>query len=299
MNCYSVKLDKALNLRLKDFFVQDGAEIGVQQSALWRAKAKSYNAVFYTTGKLLVQGADVSEIVDRLNAFLDFKQLSANASNNDNIVDSNANVPVCHIGVDESGKGDFFGPLVIAGVLVDENSTKVLIDAGVKDCKKVDDKNINKLAAVVKNNCTFSVVTINPAKYNELYAKFKNLNKLLAWGHARVIENILEKKDCTFAISDKFGDEKLIKNALMNKGQGIHLEQKCKAESDIAVAAASIIARAQFLSIMCDLSQKYNIEIPKGASDRVITVAKDIKTRYSKDELRNAVKVHFKTYESI
>lgn len=297
MNCYSVKLDKAINLKLKDFFINDGAELGVQQSALWRAKTKSYNAVFYTTGKLLIQGSDVTEIVNKVNVFLG---LSVSATKNNNPNSSvNDDVPVCHIGVDESGKGDFFGPLVIAGVLVDEQSTKILLDAGVKDCKKVEDKNINKLAAIVKNNCVFSIVTINPAKYNELYAKFNNLNKLLAWGHARVIENILEKKDCSYAISDKFGDEKLIKNALMNKGQGIHLEQKCKAESDIAVAAASIIARAQFLSVMQDLSVKYGIEIPKGASDKVVSVARDIKNRYSKDELKNAVKTHFKTFENI
>ena len=100
------------------------------------------------------------------------------------------NVPLKHIGSDESGKGDFFGPLVIAGVLVDESNIEVLQKAGIKDCKKVDDKNINKLAAIIKNNCTFSVITINPAKYNELYAKLKNLNLLLAWGHARAIENI-------------------------------------------------------------------------------------------------------------
>ena len=106
----------------------------------------------------------------------------------------------------------------------------------------------------MKNNCVFSIVTINPAKYNELYTKFGNLNKLLAWGHARTIENILEKADCEYALSDKFGDEKLIKNALMGKGQNIKLEQRCKAESDIAVAAASILAREQFLKIMADFS---------------------------------------------
>lgn len=298
MNCYSVKLDKSLDLKLKEFFVNDGAEIGVQQSALWRAKTKSYNAVFYTTGKLLIQGADVAEIVNKVNSFLGLS-LGATSKSDKEITAIADNIPVCHIGVDESGKGDFFGPLVIAGVLVDEQNTKILLEAGIKDCKKVEDKNINKLAAVVKNNCVFSIITINPAKYNELYAKLNNLNKLLAWGHARAIENILEKKECSYAISDKFGDEKLIKNALMNKGQGIHLEQKCKAESDIAVAAASIIARAQFLSVMQDLSVKYGVEIPKGVSDRVVAVAKDIKCRYSKEELKNAVKAHFKTFENI
>ena len=163
----------------------------------------------------------------------------------------------------------------------------------------VDDKNINKLAALIKNNCVFSVVTINPTKYNELYKKFNNLNRLLAWGHARAIENILEKAECSYALSDKFGDEKLIQNALLEKGRNIKLEQRCKAESDIAVAAASIIARAQFLSIISQLSQKYGIILPKGASDKVIQTAKEIKQKYSKEELMNVSKTHFKTYSQI
>ena len=151
----------------------------------------------------------------------------------------------------------------------------------------------------MKNNCVFSIVTINPAKYNELYAKFGNLNKLLAWGHARTIENILEKADCEYALSDKFGDEKLIKNALMGKGQNIKLEQRCKAESDIAVAAASILAREQFLKIMADFSSKYGVQIPKGCNSAVIDAAREIAGRFSKDELKNLVKTHFKTFQEL
>ena len=165
--------------------------------------------------------------------------------------------------------------------------------------KKVDDKNISRLAAVIKNNCVFSVITINPLKYNELYAKMNNLNRLLAWGHARAIENILEKKDCDYALSDKFGDEKLIQNALLQKGKKLHLEQRCKAEADIAVAAASIIAREQFLKGMKELSLRYGVNIPKGASSQVLETAKIIAQKFSKAELKNAAKIHFKTYSQL
>lgn len=295
MNYYSNKFEKSTSSKLKTFFIDDGAEISPQQNALWRARTSKYSAIFYNTGKFLIQGSDVSDIAKRVEQFLGITSVSSPSANNELSLD----IPIKHIGSDESGKGDFFGPLVIAAVMVDETNIEILQKAGIKDCKKVDDKNINKMTAVIKNNCPFSVITINPAKYNELYAKLKNLNLLLAWGHARAIENILEKKECDFALSDKFGDEKLIKNALLKRGKNIRLEQRCKAESDIAVAAASILARAHFLTGIAEISVKYGIEIPKGASDRVLQTAKIISEKYSKDELKNAVKTHFKTYAQI
>ena len=296
MNCYTNKFDKSVEPLLKKFFSELDAEFLPVQYAFWRAKTSDFNATFYNSGKLLIQGSDVSIIAK------DVENLIGNKSNISLAVSApelGVDIPVCHIGSDESGKGDFFGPLVVSAVLVDETNIEILQKAGIKDCKKVDDKFINKMAAVIKNNCVFSTITISPSKYNELYAKLKNLNLLLAWGHARAIENILEKKECNFALSDKFGDDKLIKNALMQKGKTIHLEQKHRAESDIAVAAASIIARAQFLNGMSELSKKYGCEIPKGASDKVLQTAKNIAQKYTKDELKNAVKMHFKTYSQV
>lgn len=292
MNNYTVKINQDKEKELKQFFVADKADISPQQYAFWRAKTADYTAIFYNSGKFLIQGSDVTSIVSRVEAFLGI----ITSEKQENLP---LDIPINHIGVDESGKGDFFGPLVIAGVLVDEKSTDLLIKGGIKDCKKVSDAQIPKLASIIKNNCVFSVVTINPAKYNELYEKFGNLNKLLAWGHARTIENILEKTDCDYALSDKFGDEKLIKNALLDKGRNIKLEQRCKAESDIAVAAASILAREQFLKIMTDFSRKYDIKIPKGCNSCVVDSARNIAQRFSKDELKNLVKTHFKTFQEV
>ena len=115
-----------------------------------------------------------------------------------------------HIGVDESGKGDFFGPLVIAGVLTDEKNAKYLTELGMKDSKKLSDKKILYFAKEIKKNAPHSVIAISNARYNELYSNIKNLNKLLAWGHARAIENILEKNTCEYALSDTFGSETLL-----------------------------------------------------------------------------------------
>src|ERR1700736_2153605 len=157
-----------------------------------------------------------------------------------------------HFGVDESGKGDFFGPLVIAGVYVDAGIARKLIDAGVQDSKRIaSDARIRALADEIRKNTLglFEVVLIGPAKYNELYEKFGNLNKLLAWGHARVIENLLAKKpDCARSLSDQFADARVIEQSLLRHGQKIAIQQRPRAESDIAVAAASILAREAFIN---------------------------------------------------
>ena len=155
------------------------------------------------------------------------------------------------------------------------------------------------MACQIKENSTFSVVTINPAKYNELYSKFKNLNNLLAWGHARAIENILEKKECKNAISDKFGNESLIKNALMTHGKTINLEQRVRAEDDIAVAAASILARNEFVQRFKKMSREYGINFQKGASEKVKEQAKLFIEKNGKEALPNIAKMHFKTTKEI
>lgn len=204
-----------------------------------------------------------------------------------------------HIGVDESGKGDFFGPLVIAGVLTDEKNAKYFTELGMKDSKKLSDKKILYFAQEIKKNAPHSVIAISNARYNELYSNIKNLNKLLAWGHARAIENILEKNTCEYALSDKFGDESLIKNALMKNGRSIKLEQMVRAESDIAVAAASILARATFVQKMETMENSYGIKFPKGCSGLVKTAAAEFISKYGKDRLKEVCKTHFKTYNEV
>ena len=206
---------------------------------------------------------------------------------------------VSHIGTDESGKGDFFGPLVIAGVLVDEKSAKIFTDLGIKDSKKLSDKKMLVMAAEIKKNAPHSIIAISNGKYNELYANIKNLNKLLAWGHARAIENILNGNTCEYALSDKFGDESLIKNALMKNGQSIRLEQMVRAESDIAVAAASVLARATFVQKMENMENIYGIKFPKGCSGLVKTAATEFIQKFGKQRLHEVCKTHFKTYNEV
>lgn len=212
---------------------------------------------------------------------------------------SRAHNPVERIGIDESGKGDYFGPLVIAAVFVDATTQGELRLMEVRDSKKISDGRILEMAQDIKTICPHSVIAIGPQKYNELYAKIKNLNRLLAWGHAKALENLLERVACERAISDQFGNERLILNVLQDKGRKIVLEQRPKAESDLAVAAASIVARAEFLLRLKRLSNEVGTTLPKGASPAVELAAKMIVKKHGRERLGTVAKLHFKTTHAV
>lgn len=202
-----------------------------------------------------------------------------------------------YIGTDESGKGDYFGPLVIAGVYLTPESGKFLKALGIKDSKELSDYQIKQFANEIRkvNEIIFDVVLISPEKYNQLYEKLGNLNKLMGWAHARVIENLLSKCDAGDVISDKFGNEKLILDALQERGRSINLQQVTKAEKFMAVAAASILARESVVKWFSIQSKKYKLDIPKGSSSDVENFAKRFLGKYGEEVMRKVVKLHFKT----
>jgi len=180
-----------------------------------------------------------------------------------------------------------------------EGQEAVFQELGIKDSKRLSDNRIRDLADSIKQGYTFSVVAIGPEKYNALYEKFRNLNKLLAWAHSRVIENILEEVNCSRVITDQFGDERFVTSALMKKGKAIELVQRPKAEEDLAVAAASILARAEFLKRLHFLSKDAGLELPKGASSRVEEAAINLVKKHGVQVLDKYAKVHFKTTKKI
>lgn len=210
-------------------------------------------------------------------------------------------IPIPHIGTDESGKGDYFGPMVVAAVLVDALIKPKLEALAVRDSKLLSDKRCRELAVqireITRGKC--EEVEISPERYNDLCESFrkegKNLNHLLAWGHARAIESLLERFSCTHAVADQFGDERYILSKLMEKGKQLKLVQLPKGERYLAVAAASILARDKFLGRLEKLGQEYGIELPKGASDSVVTAAKKLVEMKGPDELRKVAKLHHKT----
>jgi ribonuclease HIII len=204
-----------------------------------------------------------------------------------------------HIGTDESGKGDYFGPLVTAGVYIPDGQELVLREIGVKDSKRVSDNRVGEIADQIRAGYSHSVVAIGPERYNQLYSRLRNLNKILAWAHSRVIENILENIPCGQAVTDQFGDKLFVLNALMKKGREIELIQKPRAEEDIAVASASILARAEFVRRLDFLSREIGEELPKGSSPRAEETGLVLVRKHGPRILDKVAKTHFKLTKRI
>lgn len=209
----------------------------------------------------------------------------------------------CHIGTDESGKGDYFGPLVIAGVCITKKQEELLATLGVRDSKSNSDNKNKELAKKIEEllgKTCVSIVCISPERYNSLYDEIgRNLNKVLGWGHARVMENLLSDNVCENAIADQFGDESLIKSALLAKGKSLNLIQSPKAERDIGVAAASILARARFLNELERLGKILGVTLSKGVNSTVESIAKNIYENGGLEKLKQFVKLHFQTTKKI
>jgi ribonuclease HIII len=245
--------------------------------------------------KILLQGNKESKFYQEISKHVNHILLNSSLQKDE------SDEPSAYIGVDESGKGDFFGPLIIAGFYFDSEIKNDLQSLGVQDSKNLSDLRVAEIAKEIKERYKdrFSIVQINPPKYNELYAKIKNLNSLLAWGHSRCIENILNRHKVPLAICDQFGNEKYILNALMKEGKQIELIQTTRAERFLGVAAASILARNAFIEWIKKTENELGVKIPKGASPQVKEVARMLIEKFGRDYLVNYVKAHFKTMKEI
>jgi ribonuclease HIII len=266
---------------------------------LYAATKPKVNVLVYEKGpKVLVQGKGTEDFVTNL---LEPEILGEAKLGYEEVHQPEMFQP--HIGVDESGKGDFFGPLVIAGVYVDGDAVRRLRDLGAVDSKRIgSDERIAKLAAEIRQvrGVAWEVISIHPERYNQLYDKFGNLNRLLAWGHARVIENLLERvPDCPRAISDQFANPAVLQRALQERGRGIELVQRTKAESDPAVAAASILAREAFVAWLKAQGVRYGVECPKGVSEAVKQSARKLVEENGVEILQVLCKAHFRTSDEI
>jgi len=199
------------------------------------------------------------------------------------------------IGTDESGKGDYFGPLVAAAVCIPAGQEKVLAELGVRDSKEVSDASAARAAEAIRAGYPHHIVTIGPERYNELCEGFGNLNLMLAWATAQAVKGVTEKHPCRNVLSDRFGNERLIADALVKAGVEVNLTQRTKAEVNPAVAAASILARAEFVARLAALSRTTGVKLPKGAGSPVLSVARRLYHDDGMDALRRVAKLHFKT----
>ncbi len=206
----------------------------------------------------------------------------------------------CWVGSDESGKGDYFGPLVVAAVALTADNWRVLEALGVQDSKNLSDGRARALAEEIRAAFTHEVIVVSPKRYNELRADMRTVNRLLAWAHARAIENVVERApDATAAVADQFGDESLIREALFRRGRTLRLVQMPRAECDPAVAAASILARAEFLRQLDALGRRAGVRLPKGASAQVEAVARALIASKGPAILGDVAKMHFKTTQRV
>ncbi len=299
MNSYTHPLSPEQANRLRALLDELGFEFWPKQYTLFFAQKNKLSVAVYEKGpKVLVQGKGVEEFVQFElepkifgEAKLGYEEVYA------------PEMFEAHFGVDESGKGDFFGPLVISGVYVDRGIARKLLDAGVQDSKRIgSDARIRTLGQIIRKTAggLIETVLIGPERYNELYEKFGNLNSLLGWGHARVIENLLARKpDCPRALSDQFADARVIKQSLLQHGREINIQQRPKAESDIAVAAASILARETFIGWLERRGKELGLRLERGVSASVKETAKKLVEKSGPRRLREVAKVHFRTAHEI
>jgi ribonuclease HIII len=260
-------------------------------------RGEKVNVAMYTSGKFVVQGKGTTDFVQ---FYLEPQLLGEAKLGYEHILDPTMLEP--RIGVDESGKGDFFGPLVIAGAFLNEAAAYNMMEIGVRDSKMIkSDARIAEIAKQIRQTegCVTDVVAIGPEKYNQLHAQTRNVNNILGWGHARVIENLLGRVDSPKAISDQFGNKRIIEKALMERGRKIELVQRHKAESDLAVAAASIIARNEFVMRLRRLGKEYGVELPKGASAAVQEAGMELVAKHGRDALGKVAKMHFRTSQKV
>ncbi|MDN3508775.1 MAG: ribonuclease HIII [Candidatus Neptunochlamydia sp.] len=286
---FIIKIDTSLASKLKKDLEDQGFNLSQPVYTIFQAKKKGVSCTFYESGKLMVQGKEKDDFI---SYYLE-PEILGNLSYTypETAIDMTP-----HIGVDEAGKGDVFGPLCIAALYADEKMISELIKMGIRDSKRLTDSTIITFATKIKKEYPHSIIQIFPKRYNELYDQFKNLNHLLAWGHATAIEELLKKTDCRTVIIDQFANEHVVENALKRKKSlEVELSQRHRGEEDIVVAGASILARATFVQGIEKLGSQFNLTLPKGASSLVIKAGQQFVRSHGESPLNEVAKLHFKT----
>lgn len=282
--CFVTTLEEKLVPKLRQDLEERGFTFTHPPHTHFQAKSSSVSCCLYLSGKLTVQGQGAEEFIDFiLTPYLHSSQEDFES----------------HMGSDEAGKGDFFGPLCVSAVYVSEESLFVLKQLGVKDSKEMSDSRILAIAKEIEEATVNQTICLFPETYNRVYKRFGNLNRLMAWAHFEVLHKVSLKTGCLKALVDQFAHESLMDRVVSHKESPLILEQRTKAESDIAVAAASILARASFLEGLKKLEDELAVSLPKGASSAVLQAGLRIASDRGKETLDKVCKTHFKTYETI
>jgi ribonuclease HIII len=285
---FTTKIDLKLAPKLEADLKEQGFELSKPPYTVFSAKKKGVSCTLYESGSLTVQGKEMKEFMEfylEPEILQEFKYSHPEAH-----LDLEP-----HIGMDEAGKGDYFGPLCVAAIYADSEGIREMSKMGVKDSKRISDEGILKLANRLRDIFPYTVIRLFPLKYNELHARFKNLNRLLGWAHAAALGDLSLKTGCKKALLDQFAEKHVMEAALKQKKIEVELSQKVRGEEDLVVAAASILARAAFLEGMKSLSNEYEMELPKGANHSVKEAAQKIILKFGREALSKVAKIHFKT----
>lgn len=257
------------------------------------------NVSAYTSGKVVIAGKGTEEFVTMT---LEPEVLGAATLGYDDVL--HPDWFESHAGLDESGKGDFFGPVIAATVIADKPAIEAWRKAGVQDSKKITELRIIELDRMIRETkgAVARTCFCGMPKYNELMSRpGANLNRLLAWQHATALEQALATKPVTWGLLDQFSEQPLVQRELAKKNvSGFELKMRTKAESDPVVAAASIVARAEFVRQMHALSKQFGAKLQKGAGPLVKQQAHEIIAKFGARALGNFAKLHFRTaYEVV
>ena len=295
LTTYTQEIEEGDVEKLRELLKRGGFEMLEKPYAYYGARKGKLNVTVYEKGpKVLIQGKDTEEFVKFI---LEPEILGEARLGYEEVHNPEMFQP--HFGIDESGKGDYFGPLVIAGAYTDSESTRALMEAGVMDSKRVSSRDrIVNLSGIIRRTqgVKVSVISVGPKRYNELYERFANLNELLAWGHAKVIKELSELvPGCPRALSDQFANPRVLERALARQEVNVKLQQRTKGESDVAVAAASILAREAFVRWIENASESWGLALPLGAGAPVLASGREFVALHGRERLAEIAKFHFKT----
>ncbi|MDE0913665.1 MAG: ribonuclease HIII [Planctomycetota bacterium] len=261
--------------------------------ASFSARGEGAIVTLYKSGKLVVQGANPEAFVLQ-HTGLDLPAGAVEQSGPAEEVapedDPFAHVTGPFVGSDETGKGDYFGPLVVAAVRMESHQAQKLIEWGVADSKKLTDKRALKLAALLRDEVEYTIESLQPPEYNVEYARMRTLNPLLAAQHARAIRALAQPGDAVLV--DQFAKASVMEAAL--EGSDVRLFQAHRGERHVTVAAASILARAEFLLGLAALESQEGLGLHKGAGQPTDDAGLSFARANGMDALVRVAKVHFK-----
>ena len=285
----TLKLTSEQETKLYQTFRSDAAK--TPPYAKWQLRPEGCTITCYTSGKTVFQGKDAIVYASSFHAVPDTPCISVNAT-------------TCELpqaGSDEVGTGDYFGPITVCATIVTAKTIDKVRELGVRDSKALTDKDIRIVGPELCRLLPYSLLIVDNEKYNQIH-QTNNINAIKAKLHNQAYINLRRKYGLPdLCVIDQFTPETSYYRYLRNEPEAIrpiHFETKAE-DKFPAVGAASVIARYGFLTVWDEMEKKYGMTLQKGAGAKTDACAKEFVTRFGKEELVKAVKLHFRNTEKL